>query len=100
MQDIILLFYIAKYIFAYKDTRQMSNAMNASKKNGRPKSKQPLRNFRFKSDVDEFLVLEKERTGRDMTMIVEIALRSIARLKPNVRDQEALAVLRQEKSVG
>lgn len=57
-------------------------------KNGRPKSKGGLRNFRFREDLDSFLFEESARTGKDMTVILEQLLANAMRLKPSVRDAE------------
>ena len=55
---------------------------------GRPKVKGCLRNFKFRRDLDEFLAGESERTGRDMTLILERSLESFKQLKPSARDAE------------
>jgi hypothetical protein len=59
---------------------------NAS--NGRPKTKGKLRNFRFRSELDEFLSAESNRTGKDMTLYLEQALAAFKKLKPAQRDSE------------
>jgi hypothetical protein len=60
----------------------------ASSKNGRPKTKGDLRNFKFRKDLDEFLAEESKRTGRDMTFLLEHLLDRAKSMKPSVRDAE------------
>ena len=59
-----------------------------SSKNGRPKTKGHLRNFKFRKDLDEFLAGESKRTGRDMTFILEHLLFRAKSMKASVRDVE------------
>jgi len=70
-----------------------------SSKNGRPKTKGDLRNFKFRIDLDQFLADESQRTGKDMTAILELLLERAKELKPAVRDFEmakAFRILREE----
>jgi hypothetical protein len=53
---------------------------------GRPKTKESRRNFKFTKPVDDFLVNESHRTGRDMTAVIELTLLYLASLKPGARD--------------
>lgn len=55
-------------------------------RNGRPKSKEGRRNFKFPKDVNDFLETERARTGKAMTAIIEQSLLYMARLKPAARD--------------
>jgi hypothetical protein len=67
------------------------------KNTGRPKVKGPLRNFRFRKNIDDFLTSEagedketgrRGRTGKDMTFYLEQALTYFMKLKPSTRDAQ------------
>lgn len=62
-------------------------------KNGRPKTKGSLRNFKFREDIDRFLAEESQRTGRDMTFILESLLLKAKAMKPAARDAEFIKAL-------
>lgn len=64
--------------------------MSARTKNGRPAVKGPVRNFRFRKTLDEFLTKEAgegdNRTGKTMTLYLEQSLAHFQGLKPTERD--------------
>ena len=89
-----------KSVDSIKTYLYVSLRMNkSSSKNGRPKTKGGLRNFKFRADLDSFLVKESDRTGKDMTAIIEHLLVLAKSIKPSVRDAElakAFRILREE----
>lgn len=60
-------------------------------------TKAPLRNFRFRKDLDAFLAEEAKETARDMTVILELALKRFKALSAERRAMELLKYLKQTK---
>jgi hypothetical protein len=64
-----------------------------SKSVGRPKSKTKLKNFRFRKDVDNFIIQESDRLGISMTQFIERVVLSAKALKTAERNKLVLGVV-------